>query len=68
MTLDQIPAAALERLKNMRVNVVVDEATDTVLGFSVGDFPDDTIALGQPLSRGLLQAFESRDLAAFKWA
>lgn len=66
VTLDQIPAAALERLKNMRVNVVVDEATDTVLGFSVGDFPDDTIALGQPLGAGLLQAFESRDLAAFK--
>lgn len=68
VTLDQIPQSAQERLKNMAVNVVVDEATDTVLGFSIGEFPETTIALGQPLGAGLLQAFESRDLTAFKAA
>jgi hypothetical protein len=64
--MDQIPAAALERLKNMRITVVADEATDTVLGFSTGEFPESTIALGQPLGANLIDAFERRDLAAFR--
>jgi hypothetical protein len=63
---DQIPAAALERLKNMQITVVADEATDVVLGFSKGEFPESTIALGQPLGATVIDAFESRDLAAFR--
>lgn len=66
VTRDQIPEPVLERLANMRIDVVVDESTDTVLGFSTGDFPDTCIALGQPLGANLLQAFENRDLEAFK--
>jgi hypothetical protein len=65
-TLDQVPAAALERLKNMRITVVVDEATDAILGFSTGEFPESTIALGQPLAANLTKAFEDRDLEAFR--
>jgi hypothetical protein len=66
VTLDQIPQEALNRLVNSRIRVVVDEATDTVMGFSTGEFPETTIALGQPLGASLMQAFEQRDLDAFK--
>ena len=63
---EQIPAAALERLKLLRIQVVVDPATDTILGFSTGEFPDTTPGLGQPLGADLYKAFEERNLEAFQ--
>lgn len=63
---DQIPAAVMERLGLLRIKVVADPDTDTILGFTTGDFPETTIALGQPLGADLYQAFTARDLARFQ--
>jgi hypothetical protein len=54
-------------LEEQRLNVQQD-AKGNILGFSQGDFPADTIAPGQPLGAGLLNAFGARDLAAFRQA
>ncbi len=63
---DQIPPAALEKLDLQRIKVVSDPDTDTILGFTSGDFPETTIGLGQPLGADLYKAFVDRDLARFK--
>jgi hypothetical protein len=67
--LDQIPPKTFESLASWEVKVVVDEATQTVLGFRTGeDFPENTPSLGQPSGAQLLKAFEAHDLPGFKAA
>lgn len=63
---DQIPPAALEKLELQRIKVVSDPDTDTIVGFTSGDFPETTIGLGQPLGADLYKAFVERDLARFR--
>jgi hypothetical protein len=66
--MDEIPQAAVESLEAQGITVVSDPEKKTLVGFREGDFPETTIALGQPLGAGLMKAYEEHDLAAFKAA
>ncbi len=61
----------LARLNDLRLNPVIDEQTQKLLGFVWAkgeDFPRTAIAMGQPLGASLLRDFEAHDLVAFRQA
>ena len=59
----------LARLKTLRLEPIIDESSNKVLGFlwtKGEDFPKTAIALGQPLGASLLRDFDARNLDAFR--